>query len=215
MSQIVPTITTHEPHIYREQMERIQPFASRVHVDLADGVFTENRLLNPIQAWWPDGMAADLHLMYKDPVSQAETIISLQPQLVVIQAEAVGDLLRLVEHFHKFKLRVGVSLLPETSPQTAHALIEAAQHVLIFSGNLGHFGGVADLSLLDKVAAVKTINPAVEIGWDGGVSLDNAAQLAAAGVDVLNTGGAIQRADDPAAAFAALAAAARQGQAWT
>ncbi|MBL8159390.1 hypothetical protein JNJ66_02950 [Candidatus Saccharibacteria bacterium] len=207
MSVIVPTVTTNEPHIYRQQIERIAPFAKRVHIDLADGVFAPNRLINPIQSWWPEDMTADLHLMYEDPATQAETVVSLKPDLVVIHAEAVGNLPALIEHWQKFGLKVGISLLQETTPEDAHALIPLVDHVLIFSGDLGHFGGQADLRLLDKIPAIKRLNPEVEIAWDGGISLDNAASLAKAGVDVLNTGGAIQRAEDPAAAYDALASA--------
>ena len=80
-------------------------------------------------------------------------------------------------------------------------LIESADHVLIFSGDLGHFGGHADLAMLRKVADVKAIHPGVEIGWDGGANADNVAELAAGGIDVINVGGAIQRADDPQSAY--------------
>ncbi len=201
MAVIVPTITTNEPHIFREQIERVTAFAPRVHIDLADGVFTENHLISPIQSWWPDGTVADIHLMFEDPVAQAETIISLRPDLVIIHAEAAGNLLGLVDHWHQFGLKVGISLLQDTTPADAHALIAVADHVLLFSGNLGHFGGVADLRLLNKIPEIKAINAQAEIGWDGGISLDNAGELARGGVDVLNVGGAIQRAEEPKEAY--------------
>ena len=57
---------------------------------------------------------------------------------------------------------------------------------------------------LEKVRLVKAINPAAEIGWDGGVTIENAYTLAQGGVTVLNTGSEISQAEDPAAVFAAL-----------
>jgi ribulose-phosphate 3-epimerase len=75
--------------------------------------------------------------------------------------------------------------------------------VLIFSGKLGHFGGHADLDLLDKVRQLKEIKPTLEIGWDGGVNDQNAAELAHGGIDVLNAGGYLHG-KDPAAAYAKL-----------
>jgi ribulose-phosphate 3-epimerase len=77
-------------------------------------------------------------------------------------------------------------------------------HVLIFSGDLGHFGGKANLSLLGKASELKALKPHVEIGWDGGVNEENALTLVNNGIDVLNTGGFIQRASDPASAYATL-----------
>ncbi|MGI0133798.1 MAG: hypothetical protein ACREBW_02415, partial [Candidatus Micrarchaeaceae archaeon] len=77
-------------------------------------------------------------------------------------------------------------------------------HVLIFSGHLGHFGGSADTRLLAKVRELRSLKPSVEIGWDGGVNATNAAELAAGGVDVLNVGGFIQHAVNPVQAYSYL-----------
>ena len=75
---------------------------------------------------------------------------------------------------------------------------------MVFSGDLGHYGGTASLMQLEKVRLIKAINPNAEIGWDGGVSVDNAYTLTQGGVDVLNTGGAVANANDPALAYATL-----------
>jgi pentose-5-phosphate-3-epimerase len=64
--------------------------------------------------------------------------------------------------------------------------------------------GVADFSVLDKVKELKSLKPDLEIGWDGGVSDQNVGMLAASGVDVLNTGGFIQNAANPQAAYQSL-----------
>lgn len=207
MSIICPTLDAEDPHTYRDQVERVAPFAKRVHVDLGDGIFTPNRLINPIQAWWPDDAVADIHLMYEDPVGQIETLVSLRPHLVILHAEAIGDLLGVVRHLKKCNLKVGVALLKETPVEVAHALIPEVDHVLLFSGDLGHFGGHADMKVLEKIAEVKKLNPTVEIGWDGGANASNVRQLMEGGVDVINVGGAIQKADDPEDAYATLVAA--------
>ena len=101
-------------------------------------------------------------------------------------------------------MKAGVALLRPTVPKTVEPLIQAADHVLIFSGELGRFGGTASLMQLEKVRLVKAINPSAEIGWDGGVIVDNAYSLVQGGVDVLNVGGAIQKAGDPHAVFTKL-----------
>ena len=86
-------------------------------------------------------------------------------------------------------------------PSTVEDAIKEADHVMIFSGDLGKFGGTASLMQLEKVRLVKKIKPEVEIGWDGGVSLENAYTLAQGGVDVLNVGGAIAKAASPVDAY--------------
>jgi pentose-5-phosphate-3-epimerase len=57
---------------------------------------------------------------------------------------------------------------------------------------------------LEKVRLIRAIRQDVEIGWDGGANIENAYSLAQGGVDVLNVGGTIAKADDAQATYAAL-----------
>ena len=75
---------------------------------------------------------------------------------------------------------------------------------MIFSGELGHYGGTASLMQLEKVRLIRGIKPNVEVGWDGGVTIDNAFSLSQGGVDVLNVGGTIAKSNDPAATYKSL-----------
>lgn len=204
MSIICPCVTAPDAHAYREQMARVAPFAKRVHVDFSDGLLAPIKLINPIQAYWPEGVLADLHLMIQKPHEHIETVISLKPNLVIIHAEAEGDLLGFMRQLRAVNIKVGVALLQQTDVLAANDLIADADHVLIFSGDLGHFGGTADLTLLKKVGEIRGINANVEIGWDGGVAPDNVASLCLAGVEVLNAGGHIQQAANPQEAYATL-----------
>lgn len=208
MSFICPTVTpsTPDPHIYREQIERVAPLTDRIQIDLMDGDFAPNKNTNPIQVWWPKGTIADIHLMFRAPAEHIETLVSLNPHMVIIHAESEGDLMGIISHLHKFDIKVGIALLKETTPESVRELIAAADHVLIFSGNLGHFGGQADLRLLDKVPQIREIHAGVEVGWDGGANESNVAELAAGGIDVINVGGALQRSEDPKNAYDTLVA---------
>jgi ribulose-phosphate 3-epimerase len=206
MSVICPTVTAFSVEDYGRQIDRIAGFAERIHIDLMDGVFTPTRSPNPIQAWWPGDVEADIHLMYAKPLEHTETLVSLKPSLVIIHAEAEGNLVGFLEHLKKFDIKVGVALLAGTDPRDVASLIKLSDHVLIFSGDLGHFGGKVNESLLEKVAAVRDINPKVELGWDGGANADNVELLSRGGIDVINVGGAIQRSDNPEEAYATLVA---------
>jgi ribulose-phosphate 3-epimerase len=201
MSVITPSVTAPDAAAYREQMANAAQFAPRVHIDFSDGEFAPIKLINLAQAYWPDGMLADLHLMHKDPAAHFETVVSLKPHMVIVHAEAEGNVLAMMLQLRALGIKVGIALLQPTHPHDANDLVAQADHVLIFSGDLGHFGGTADMELLKKVAEIRAINPIAEIGWDGGVTPENAAQLALGGVEVLVSGGAIQKAADPAAAF--------------
>ena len=205
MVDICPTITTDNPHVYRTQMERVAGFTHRVHIDLADGEFTPNALTSPTQVWWPAGVRADLHVMYKRPFEHLDALVALGPQLIIVHAEAEGDFLTFAEKLHHHGIEAGVALLPETPPEIIKPGLELIDHVMIFSGNLGYQGGSeVNFDLLEKVKAIKGLKPGVEIGWDGGVNDQNVKRLAEGGVEVLNVGGFIQKAPDAAEAYAKL-----------
>jgi ribulose-phosphate 3-epimerase len=200
-SSICPTVLAEHPHDYREQMEKVVLFAARIQIDLMDGVFAPSRSITPEQVWFPDSLQADIHVMFQRPLEYLETLISLKPHMIIFHAESDGDIKAALEHIQKLGIKAGIALLKTTTPEIAHKLIEVADHVLLFSGELGQFGGTADLHVLDKIAAIKSFNPSIEIGWDGGANETNVAQLASAGVNVINVGSAIQKAENPHAAY--------------
>ncbi len=204
MTTICPTVTAENPHSFREQMERIATFATRVHIDAADGILTSNQLVGLDRIWWPGGVRADLHVMYKQPFKHVELYRALGPQMVIVHAEAEGDFVAFADIMHHHGIETGVALLPETPVENIKRALGYIDHILIFSGSLGHFGGTADLHLLEKVQQLRQLKPTLEIGWDGGINDQNAKQLASGGVDVLNVGGFIQRSNNPEAAYATL-----------
>ncbi len=211
MAIVCPTVTAPDPHVFRTQLERIQSFSQRIHIDLADGIFAP-KLLDVSGIWIPPHMAVDIHLMYNRPLEILESVIALKPQLVIIHAESDGNFQRVVEALRTANIKIGVALLASTYVEVILSEIESIDHILIFSGNLGHFGGQADLNLLSKVKKIIAQNKPIEIGWDGGINEGNVRQLAEGGVDVLNVGGAIQRADNPVDAYAKLNLALIDGQ---
>ena len=204
MSVICPTVLAADQHDFRAQMERLEQFATRIHVDFTNGTLTPKSTPTLEQAWFPKNKLIDLHLMYRNPVLHLKEIIDLKPHMAIVHAEAEGNFVNFAKVMHKFGIKVGVALQPKTPVADIQPALDHIDHVLIFSGHLGSFGGVADTSLLSKAQEAKEVKPSLEIGWDGGVNQHNAHLLAAGGVDVLNVGGAIQKAEDPVAAYAKL-----------
>jgi ribulose-phosphate 3-epimerase len=204
MATICPTVTAFDTHEYRVQMERLEPFCERVHIDLMDGMFAPTTSPGLDHVWWPKNMIADIHLMYQDPAAHIDQLITLKPNLVVIHQEASGDHRNFADQLHRNGIKVGLAILHDTPVEQVRETIASFDHVLVFSGDLGRHGGVADMNILQKVAKVREYSPDIEVGWDGGVSDENAAALIAGGVNVLNVGGFIQNSTDPAAAYAKL-----------
>ena len=204
MSVIAPSITAFSPAEYKEQVDRITGFAERVHIDLTDGEFAPTFTVGISDLWVPEGWSVGVHVMAYDLENFVPKLIALKPNMIIIHAEARGDVAAYLRLIKQAGVRAGLALLRPTVPSSVAPLIQEAEHVLIFSGELGRFGGTASLMQLEKIRLIKAINPNVEIGWDGGVTVDNAYSLVQGGVDVLTVGGAIHKASDPHASFSRL-----------
>ena len=204
MATICPTITAFDTHQYRAQMERLEPFAQRLHIDLMDGDFAPTVSQSLEQTWLPENILADIHLMYRRPAEQLEQLINLKPNLVIIHAEAAVDHQGFADDLQQSGIKAGLAILSATPIESWLPAIKHFDHVLIFSGDLGKHGGVADLTLLDKVQSVRSTYPDKEIGWDGGINDRTIEQLVEAGVTILNVGGFIHSAENAGAAYSRL-----------
>lgn len=203
MSIICPTILAKNLGEYTKAIERIEEFAGRIHIDFADGDFAPVKLVNPIEAHWPVHIHADFHLMLRDPLKEIETVISQHPHIVILHAESenVGEM---IDELNAVRIKTGIAILPETSVESAAPLIERVEHVLIFGGHLGFYGGEADLTQLDKVKEIRAVREDIEVGWDGGANDKNISLIRAGGIDVINVGSFIQNSSDPINAYQTL-----------
>lgn len=201
MVAICPTVTAFDLTVYREQLLQIKPFAKRVHLDLMDGDFAPTVSPELSDIWWPPELVADIHLMYRRPMDHLSQLLRLHPNMVVVHAEAEVHHMHFAAELHKAGIKVGLCVLQDTPIRNVTQIMHSFDHVLIFSGHLGYHGGHADMGILSKIDEIRANDSDIEIGWDGGINDQNADNLVAAGVSVLNVGGFIQKADDPAAAY--------------
>ncbi len=208
MSEICPTITAASIEEYERQLQAIEGFAARIHIDIADGTLAPRRLFPPDYMSWPRGLQVDLHVMTKVPQTILSRLINLQPNLVVVHAEANGDFFTIADKLHSHGIKAGVALLPPTEPKSIVESINIIDHVLIFSGNFGYQGrSSVNVSLFEKVKTLRRLKPQLEIGWDGGVNDQNVQMLARLGINVINVGSFIQSSNEPDQAYAKLISA--------
>lgn len=203
-SVIAPAILAATPEEYKAQIALVHTFAQRLHIDLSDGTFAPSQTVQVQQAWWPQEWMVDIHAMVAQPELYVDQLIALKPHMVIFHVEVQTDLVPVLQKLKAAGVKAGVAVMRPTVPADIAPILEATDHAMIFSGDLGKYGGTASLMQLEKVRLIKAINAGLEIGWDGGVSVDNAYSLSQGGVDVLYVGGAIQKADDPQAAYAKL-----------
>ncbi len=196
MSLICPTVLAANINDFSNQLERIS-FAGRIQIDVMDGIFTDSKSIAISEIPKVTDKLIDLHVMYNKPSDHFVDFMRLKPNMVIVHAESDCDIPELASRLRQHNIKTGVAVLQNTSINDISYLFPHIQHLLIFAGNLGHFGGQADLALLNKITEAKRLTNFLEFGWDGGASMENVLALQDGGVDVINVGGAIQKSSNP------------------
>lgn len=168
-----------------------------VHWDVMDGAFVPNITVGPVviaSLRKVSKLFFDVHLMIERPERYLAEFVDAGADLVCVHAEATAHLERAVAEIARLGARPAVALNPATPLCAVEYLLPQLDMVLVMSVNPG-FGGQKFIPFcLEKVRALKAMIAArglsTRIQVDGGVTLDNARDLADAGADILVSGSA-------------------------
>ncbi len=210
MVQIVPSILSADFARLGEEIHKVeQGGATMLHVDIMDGHFVPNLTVGPpvvrsVRAITK--MTLDVHLMVSDPDKYAPIFIEAGADQVLVHFEAARHLDGTLRSIQSEGVSAGVVLNPATPVSMLEDVLGLVDYVLIMSVNPG-FGGQQFIPrALDKIRALDRrrkelgLNFAIEI--DGGVNLENIAEIVHAGCDWLVSGASIFKSPDPAATVA-------------
>jgi ribulose-phosphate 3-epimerase len=174
------------------------------HIDIMDGVFVPNisfgmPVLEAIVKHAKKTI--DVHLMIIDPDRYIKTFADLGANVLSVHYEACNHLHRTLQAIKAEGMKAGVVLNPHTNVDLLEDLINDIDLVCIMSVNPG-FGGqsfiensYAKIEKLKAMIVRKNASTLIEV--DGGVTNKNAAQLVAAGADVLVAGNFVFKAENP------------------
>jgi len=206
MASVAPTILATTPEDYARRINNVKAFATRLHIDIADGVFEDQKSVGLAQIYDIDGVPFDLHLMMTHPEGQFETLCNLRPQLVITHFEAPFDHAAFFKQLREADIKVGLALKTETTIEQVTDLLPNIDHLLVFTGKLGHNGGEFRADCLEKIAQARAVNDNLEIAVDGGLNQVTGRQAIEAGADLLDVGSFIHDAADPEIAYIAIQA---------
>ena len=174
------------------------------HIDVMDGVFVPNisfgmPVIQAIKKHAKKPM--DVHLMIVQPERYIADFKKVGADILTVHYEASTHLHRTLQAIKAEGMQAGVALNPHTSIQVLEDTIEDIDLVCMMSVNPG-FGGQKFIErTYEKVRQLKAMiqsrgaNTLIEI--DGGVTVQNAPDLLAAGADVLVAGSTVFKSDDP------------------
>jgi ribulose-phosphate 3-epimerase len=183
------------------------------HLDVMDGTFVPNISFGQpvIAALKPKTTKTfDVHLMVEKPERYAEDFKKAGADILTVHEEACTHLHRNIQQIKALGMKAGVALNPHTPVTVLEYVIAEIDLVCLMSVNPGFGGqkfiGTTIQKIKDTKALIIKHNSKALIEIDGGVTLDNAAELIAAGADVLVAGNTVFSAVDPVGMVAALKA---------
>ncbi len=185
--------------------------ADVLHVDVMDGHFVPNITIGPLvveAVRRSTRMPLDVHLMIEHPEKYVEAFARAGAQYITVHAEATVHLDRLLAQIRALGCKAGVALNPATPPNVVEYVWDKVDLILCMTVNPG-FGGQQFISaVLPKIRYFAEAREAGlwrgELEVDGGVNVETAPLVAAAGADLLVAGSAVFGSSDVAAAIAAI-----------
>ena len=199
MLKLAPSILSADFSRLLEDVKKIEAGgADYIHVDVMDGHFVPNISFGaPVMRslTGKTGLPFDVHLMIEDPDRYLADFVTPQTAYITVHQEACVHLHRTIQNIKSHGVKAGVAINPATPVSALECILEDVNLVLVMSVNPG-FGGqkfipgaLRKVWELAKIKRERNLSFAIEI--DGGVTLDNAAEVMDAGVEIAVAGSAV------------------------
>ena len=204
MIKIAPSILSADFSRLGEEIRAAEKAgADMIHVDVMDGHFVPNITIGPLVVKAVKKVASiplDVHLMIEDPDKYIKDFAESGADIITVHSEACVHLHRSIQNIKECGVKAAVSINPATPLQNIEFILPYVDMVLLMSVNPG-FGGQKFIpEVLPKITQLKSLidhnKLKVEIEVDGGVTVDNVAEVHRAGTDIVVMGNAFYNSKD-------------------
>jgi ribulose-phosphate 3-epimerase len=215
--QIAPSILSADFASLGRAIEAVERGgADLIHVDVMDGHFVPNITIGvPVVRSLRNAVTVplDVHLMITDPDKYIEAFAEAGASMMSVHVEVLPHLHRTVHAIKALRVKAGVVINPATPVVALEEIAPDVDFVLVMSVNPGFGGQTFIPRSASKVADVRALldrsgNTRAPVEIDGGIDLQTAGRVVAAGARILVAGNAIFNTPDPERATRDLKAAA-------
>lgn len=178
--------------------------ADYVHVDVMDGTFVKNLtfgmpMVKAIKKY--SDIPLDVHLMIVNPENYVEEFVNCGADIVSFHPNATKKTDETIDKIHALGAKAGLAINPDIPVSEIMPYIDKLDMVVIMGVYAG-FGGQKYIKEVDEKikevsALIQSSGRDIELEVDGGVTEENASEIASIGANVLVGGSSVFKSTCP------------------
>uniref|UniRef100_H2YTC0 Ribulose-phosphate 3-epimerase n=1 Tax=Ciona savignyi TaxID=51511 RepID=H2YTC0_CIOSA len=178
--------------------------ADYLHLDVMDGHFVPNitfghPVVQCIRKSIGDSPVCEVHMMVSKPEQWVKAMAESGANIYTFHLEAAENAEQLIKDIRMEGMKAGCAIKPATPVSKLLDLLytQMADVALVMTVEPG-FGGQSFMRpMMEKVRELRKVHPTLDIGVDGGVGPNCIHHCAEAGANMIVSGSAIMRSNDP------------------
>jgi ribulose-phosphate 3-epimerase len=200
--KIVPSILTDQLERLRDILSTAERFTDYVQIDFMDGLFVPSKSVLPQDMdRITTALDREAHLMVEKPEQYVSDLKLLGFKRIIFHYEADAHPQGVIRAIKEQNMEAGMAINPETDVSRLEGFVSELDSVLFLSVSPGFYGSPFIPSVLQKIGGFRRRHPAIVIGIDGGVALDNISEINSLGVNYACVGSRIFLSEDPEARY--------------
>ena len=192
MIKIAPSLLAAKVASLGEEVKKIEQYSDMLHVDVMDGHFVPNISFGvPVVAGMRKitDMIFDVHLMIDNPLKYIEKFSEAGADIITVHIEAPDDAAECIKLIKSLGKKAGIALNPNTSPQKIAHLTNDVDMVLQMTVFPGFGGQSMEKQALDNIKVIRNmIGNDKDLQVDGGIYIENCAEITGYGANVIVSG---------------------------
>ena len=184
---IIPAIIAKTQNELEEKIFKVKDFVEIIQLDLMDGKFVPNNSIDFDFKLPETNCHFEAHLMIKNPEKWIEKN-HMKVDTILAHYESSDDPALIINLVKSKNKRVGFVLNPETPIQKIEKYLDELDQVLIMTVNPGFYGSPFLPEMLDKISALRKMEPDLDIEVDGGITPDTIQDVYKAGANMFVSG---------------------------